>query len=327
MSHPDSPAGAAEPVAITATEAPAEVVCVASWNADLVSHVARPIARGETLMASAFSISPGGKGSNAAVAAARQGARVALIARIGDDDFGRMGMTLWHAEGVATDHVEHAAGERSGVAQILVYDDGDNSIAVCPGAGSGLGSSQVLAAHGVLRSCRVVMASCEVPVEATLQAFRLAREAGAITLLNPAPARPLPEELLALVDVLTPNESELYQLAGAEHSGSLDAAANHLLAGGTGAVLVTLGAAGCRLYQGGQTPISLAGRSMPVLDTIGAGDTFTGTLAAALARGEPLASAMQWANAAAALSVTKHGAIDGIPARADVAALLNQVAR
>lgn len=330
MSHPDSPAGAAKPEAIetiAAAEAPAEVVCVASWNADLVSHVARPIARGETLMASAFSISPGGKGSNAAVAAARQGARVALIARIGDDDFGRMGMTLWHTEGIATDHVEHAAGERSGVAQILVYDDGDNSIAVCPGAGSGLGASQVQAAHGVLRGCRVVMASCEVPVEATLQAFRLAREAGAITLLNPAPARPLPEELLALVDVLTPNESELYQLAGAAHSGSVDAAANHLLAGGTGAVLVTLGAAGCRLYQGGQTPIGLAGRSMPVLDTIGAGDTFTGTLAAALARGEPLASAMQWANAAAALSVTRRGAIDGIPARADVAALMSQVAR
>ena len=115
-----------------------DVVCVASWNADLVSHVARPMARGETLLARTFGISPGGKGSNAAVAAARQGARVALIARIGDDDFGRMGMDLWKAEGIATAHVEQAAGERSGVAQILVYDDGDNSIAVCPGAGAGL---------------------------------------------------------------------------------------------------------------------------------------------------------------------------------------------
>ena len=97
-----------------------DVVCVASWNADLTSRVARPIARGETLLAHSFSISPGGKGSNAAVAAARQGARVALIARIGDDDFGRMGMDLWQAEGIATGHVERAMGERSGVAQILV---------------------------------------------------------------------------------------------------------------------------------------------------------------------------------------------------------------
>ena len=299
-----------------------DVVCVASWNADLVSHVARPMARGETLMALAFGISPGGKGSNAAVAAARQGANVALIARIGDDDFGRMGMDLWKAEGIATGHVEQAAGERSGVAQILVYDDGDNSIAVHPGAGAGLNARHALAATDLLSHCRVVMASCEVPVEATLQAFRLARQASALTVLNPAPARPLPEELLALVDVLTPNESELFELAGPGCAGSVDAAALALLAGGTRNVLVTLGAAGCRLYRSGQAPIDLAGRAMPVADTIGAGDTFTGSLAAALARGETLPAAMQWANAAAALSVTRHGAIAGIPTRAEVTALL-----
>ena len=301
-----------------------DVVCVASWNADLVSHVARPLARGETLMASAFSISPGGKGSNAAVAAARQGARVALIARIGDDEFGRMGLALWHGEGIATGHVECAPGERSGVAQILVYADGDNSIAVYPGAGAGLGARQVQAAGAVLAGCRVVMASCEVPLEAALQAFQMAHgSAGkALTILNPAPARPLPDELLARVDELTPNESELFQLAGAAHAGSIDAAAAQLLTRGVGAVLVTLGAAGCRLYQRDQVPVEVRGRLMPVRDTIGAGDTFTGALAAALARGEALAGAMQWANAAAALSVTRHGAIEGIPTLAAVAALL-----
>ncbi|WP_411886711.1 ribokinase [Polaromonas sp. YR568] len=300
----------------------ADVVCVASWNADLISRVARPVARGETLMASDFSISPGGKGSNAAVAAARQGARVALLARIGDDDFGRMGMALWHDEGIDTRHVEQAAGERSGVAQILVYDDGDNSIAVYPGAGTGLGARHAQAAATLLAGCRVVMASCEVPAEATLEAFRLARAAGALTLLNPAPARPLSDELISLVDVLTPNESELYLLAGPAHAGSADEAAAQLLARGARAVLVTLGAAGCRLYQAGHAPLTMPGRAMAVRDTIGAGDTFTGALAAALARGEPLAGAMQWANAAAALSVTRHGAIDGIPRLADVAALI-----
>jgi ribokinase len=303
-------------------ELKADVVCVASWNADLISRVQRPIARGETLMANDFSISPGGKGSNAAVAAARQGARVALIARIGDDDFGRMGMKLWHDEGIATTHVEQVAGERSGVAQILVYEDGDNSIAVYPGAGTGLAARHAQAAQQVLACCRVVMASCEVPADATLEAFRLARDAGAITILNPAPARPLSDELLALVDVLTPNESELYLLAGAAHAGSVDDAAQQLLGRGTRAVLVTLGAAGCRLYQAGQPPASLPGRSMAVHDTIGAGDTFTGALAAALARGEPLPVAMQWANAAAALSVTRHGAVDGMPSSAETAALL-----
>ncbi len=302
----------------------ADVICIASWNADLTSHVARPMVRGETLMASAFNISPGGKGSNAAVAAARQGARVALIARIGDDDFGRMGLDLWHKEGIATDHVERAAGERSGVAQILVFDDGDNSIAVHPGAGSGLNAQHVLAACRLIAGCKVVMASCEVPLEATLKAFQIAREAGVKTILNPAPARPLPAGLLGLVDILTPNESELYQLAGTGHTDTLHNAANHLLAQGVGTVLVTLGSKGCALYQTGSEPITLPGRHMPVADTIGAGDTFTGSLAASLARGVPVASAMQWANAAAALSVTRRGAVAGIPLLAEVAALLPQ---
>lgn len=302
----------------------ADVVCIASWNADLTSHVARPMARGETLMASAFSISPGGKGSNAAVAAARQGARVALIARIGDDDFGRMGLALWQAEGIATDCVERATGERSGVAQILVYDDGDNSIAVHPGAGSGLHPQHVLAARSLIEDCKVVMASCEVPLEATLKAFQIARAAGVKTILNPAPACPLPAGLLALVDILTPNESELCQLAGADHADSVHNAANHLLTQDVGAVLVTLGSRGCALYQTGCEPITLPGRHMLVADTIGAGDTFTGSLAASLARGVPLAQAILWANAAAALSVTRHGAIAGIPLLAEVAALLTE---
>ena len=124
-----------------------DVVSIASFNADLVARVARPIARGETLRASAFEIAPGGKGSNAAVAAARQGARVALVARIGDDEFGAIGIDLWRAEGIDTTHVEIAAGETSGVAQIVVYDDGDNSIAVYAGATSGLTARQSQAAR------------------------------------------------------------------------------------------------------------------------------------------------------------------------------------
>jgi ribokinase len=120
---------------------------------------------------------------------------------------------LWRAEGIATDHVEVADGETSGVAQILVYDDGDNSIAVFPGASAGLGARHAQAARAPLSSCRVVMASCEVPLAATMEAFRIAREAGAATVLNPAPAHPLPDELLGLVDVLTPNEGEVPILA------------------------------------------------------------------------------------------------------------------
>lgn len=300
----------------------ADVVSIASWNADLVSRVPRPIACGETLKASAFEITPGGKGSNAAVAAARQGARVALIARVGDDDFGRMGLELWRAEGIATEHVEMAAGETSGVAQIMVYDDGDNSIAVYAGASAGLGARHARAARKTLGSCRVVMASCEVPLAATLEAFRIAREGGATTVLNPAPAQPLPDEIVALTDVLTPNEAEAPIVAALAPDAPVDAAAHALLGRGARAVLVTLGAAGCMLYRRGVPPHGQIGRRMTVVDTIGAGDTFTGALAAALARGEALPEAMRWANAAAALSVSGRGAIGGMPTLAQVAALL-----
>jgi len=300
----------------------ADVVCIASWNADLVSRVPRPIARGETLASSQFEITPGGKGSNAAIAAARQRASVALIARIGNDDFGRMGLDLWRAEGIGTGGVEVAEGETSGVAQILVYDDGDNSIAVFAGASAGLGARHAQAARETLASCRVAMASCEVPLAATMEAFRIARDAGAVTVLNPAPARPLPDELLALTDVLTPNESEAPILAAAAPNAPVDVAAQALLARGAKAVVVTLGAAGCMLYRAGCAPHGIIGRRMTVVDTIGAGDTFTGALAAAMARGEPLPEAMRWANTAAALSVTGRGAIGGMPTLDQVRVLL-----
>ena len=300
-----------------------DVVSIASWNADLVSRVPRPIARGESLLATSFEISPGGKGSNAAVAAARQGARVAVIARVGDDDFGRMALDLWRAEGIATAHVEQVPGERSGVAQIHVFDDGDNSISVYRGAGAGLSERHARAAREALESCRVVMAPCEVPMAALQASFAIARAAGALTVLNPAPACALPDGLLALVDVLTPNESELRLIAGLAPDAPVDTAAQALLAGGAKAVLVTLGAAGCKLWREGAPVLHLPGRHMEVVDTIGAGDTFTGALAAALAHDIASGSGAPRANAAA-LSVTGRGAIAGMPGRARVAALLAQ---
>jgi ribokinase len=300
----------------------ADVVCLASWNADLVSRVERPIERGQTVFASAFDISPGGKGSNAAVAAARQGARVAVVARIGDDDFGRMALELWQREGIATQHVEVVAGERSGVAQILVYDGGDNSIAVFRGAGEGLSTRHAEAARSTIAAARVVMAPNEVPTAVTLAAFRIARDSRVRTLLNPAPAQALPDELLALIDVLTPNEGELRLVAGVSADAPLDAAAQALLQRGVGAVLVTLGARGARLYRPQQAPLEVPGWRVEVIDTIGAGDTCTGALAAALAAGLELPAALLRANAAAALSVTGRGAIMAMPTRSQVDALL-----
>lgn len=277
-----------------------DVLCIASWNADLISRVPRPIARGETLHASAFEILPGGKGSNAAIACARQGARVAVVARIGDDAFGRMALEVWKREGIDTTHIQTTREQPSGVAQVLVYEDGDNSIAVAAGANAGLSISTI-------PDARIVVSSCEVPLEATRAAFALARKAGATTVLNPAPARELPAELIVLCDVLVANETEFAQLPDTT---------------GVKAIVVTLGARGCRLLRPNGTSLELPAHPVRVVDTVGAGDTFVGALAAALARGDALERALAWANAAAGLSVTGRGALGGMPTRDAVAGLL-----
>ena len=298
---------------------PVDVVCVASWNVDLIAHIPQPLERGQTRMANAFERLPGGKGSNAAIAAARQGTQVGLIARIGDDDFGQMGLDLWAHEGIDSQHVVRGAGETNGTALILVYEDGDNSIAVYPGAGAGLSATQVQSASGMLANARVVMASCEVPLAATQRAFEIARAHGVLTLLNPAPAMPLPDGLWPLIDVLTPNEGELLMLTG---SADIDTAAHQLLQRGVGAVVVTLGERGCILFQPDSLPLQVGGHAMQVVDTIGAGDTFSGTLAAALARQMPWPEAIRWANAAAALSTQARGAVTAMPTADHVQAWL-----
>lgn len=299
----------------------AEVVCIASWNVDLMAQVGEPLARGQTLLASHFERLPGGKGSNAAIAAARQGARVGLVARVGGDDFGQMGLDLWEREGIDSRHVQRAQGQANGTALILVYPDGDNSIAIYPGAGSGLDAQQVEQARDMIAGARLVMASCEVPLSATQAAFGWARAQGVITLLNPAPAMALPDALWPLIDVLTPNEGELHQLAGVE---STDRAAQALLARGVGALVVTLGARGCRLYRDGHAPVAVAGHAVDVVDTVGAGDTFTGALAAALARRSDWPQALASANAAAALSTQGRGAVATMPSLAQVQRWLDQ---
>ena len=180
-------------------------------------------------------------------------------------------------------------------------------------------AAHVRAASTLLSQARVVMSSCEVPLAATQAAFEIARAHGVLTLLNPAPALPLPDTLWPLVDVLTPNEGELLLLADAT---DIDSAAKRLLQKGVGALVVTLGERGCALFRPGADPVVMPGHAMQVVDTIGAGDTFTGTLAAALARQTPWPDALQWANAAAALSTQAHGAVTAMPTRLAVQSLL-----
>lgn len=311
------------------------VVCLASWNVDFMARIAQPLARGQTVMSPQLQRLPGGKGSNAAVACARQGAQVCVIARVGDDDLGQMALSLWTQEGMNIGHVVRAKGESSGVALIMVYDDGDNSIAVYPGAGAGMTAQHVLAAQPQIAQAQVLVSNCEVPLAATQAAFECARKNGVLTLLNPAPANPVPDTLWPLVDVLTPNEGELLAHTG-EHD--VAAAAQVLLQRGVGAVVVTLGAQGCCLYRAGLAPLAVAGHAVRVVDTVGAGDTFTGTLAAALAAvraghtEKPQTQEWQaiWpqalaqANAAAALSTQAVGAVSAMPTLEAVRAWLAQ---
>ena len=304
---------------------PARIVCVACWNVDLTLRVPHLPARGETLFGDAFTIGPGGKGSNVAVGAARQGAQVDVIARLGDDDFGRRALPFWQAEGIGTEHVGVAAGEPNAVASILVAADGENQIAVFPGAGFRLGAAQVQAARMAFEQATVVTLPLEIQDEAVGAALQLARDCGVRTVLNPAPARPLPPEWFTRVDVLTPNALEARQLCGLASDAAIDTAqlGERLLALGVGAVVMTCGAKGAWVFENGQAPLHVAPFAVRAVDTVGAGDAFNAGLCVALAEGASLTEAARFASATAALATTREGAALAMPRRAEVDKLIN----
>lgn len=305
------------------------VTCVACWNVDLVTRVERLPAPGETVFGDAFSTGPGGKGSNVAVGLARLGADVAIVARLGDDAHGRSALPFWRDEGIDCSFVSTAAGEANAVASILVAADGENSIAVYRGAGFRLGAADVRAARRAFERARVVTLPLELQDEAVGAALVLARACGARSVLNPAPARALPEAWLGLVDVLVPNALEARQLAGLPPDAPIGPAelGARLLARGVGAVVMTAGAQGAWLFEPGHAPSPVEPFSVPAIDTVGAGDAFNAGLAMALAEDAPLSDAVRFASAAAALATTRHGAALAMPQRDEVDALIRRAAR
>lgn len=294
------------------------VAVVGSLNLDLVVPVPRHPLPGETVLGGDHFANPGGKGANQAVAAARLGRRVAMVGRVGDDDAGRTLLSALAADGVDASHVRVTEGTASGIALITVDASGENAIVVSPGANALVAPTDVDAAAGVLAGAAVTLLQLEIPLDAVVAAARAAR---GTVVLNPAPARSLPRELLRAVDVLVPNRAELAALAGErEPPVSLDDLGR--LAGrvdGPRVVVVTLGANGALVVKGG-APTHVPGVPVDPVDTTAAGDSFCGALADALARGDALGPAVRWAVRAAAITVTRPGAQRSMPSRAEVLA-------
>lgn len=295
-----------------------KIVVVGSSNTDMVARVPALPRPGQTVLGTSFEIAPGGKGANQAVAAARLGGEVTFVARVGADLFGERAVRGFEADGIRTDTIARDPEAPSGVALIGVDEiTGENSIIVAPGANARLSPADIDNAAGAIAKADILVCQLEVPLEAVQRALTIARKAGVRTILNPAPARPLPSELLGYVSYLTPNETEAVELAGILEENP-HRAAQKLLAAGVGAVVVTLGADGALVVD------SRGERRIPalvverVVDTTAAGDCFTGALAVALGEGRAVDEAAAFACQAAALSVTRAGAQPSLPYRAEV---------
>ena len=302
----------------------ARVTVAGSLNMDLVARVLRMPQPGETIIGGDFHNVPGGKGANQAVAAARLGADVSMVGRVGQDGFADALLEALKADGIDHSHVILDPEAATGVALIVVDDAGQNSIVVVSGANGRFSPSDVDAAEDVIADADVLLLQLESPVETVNRATQVARAHDVRVILNPAPAQELPETLLAGIDVLVPNESETALLSGmpVEDVSQAEEAAAALLELGVGTVILTLGGRGALLAQGVGAEHVPAFAVEPV-DTTAAGDAFVGGFAVALAEGRRMAEAVRWGNAAGALATTKIGAQPSLPTRQAVERLLS----
>ncbi|MGD8626690.1 MAG: ribokinase [Anaerolineae bacterium] len=303
----------------------AKITVVGSLNMDLVARAARLPQPGETILGHDFRTVPGGKGANQAVAAARLGARVTMVGRVGDDAFGDQLIENLAASGVDHSLVGRDAQAATGVALIVVDDGGQNSIVVAPGANGRLTPSDVEAAEAAIAGSDALLLQLESPLESVVRAAEMAHAHGVRVILNPAPARALPASLLSRVEVLIPNESEAALLASmpAGDRAEATAAALALQKRGVGQVVVTLGARGA-LLAGGEGVTHFAAFAVTPVDTTAAGDAFVGSFAVALAEGRSPAGAVRRGNAAGALAASKPGAQPSLPTRQELEALVGQ---
>lgn len=302
-----------------------KIVVVGSSNTDMIVKVAHLPKPGETILGGEFTKAAGGKGANQAVAAARSGGKVAFIAKIGDDIFGESALEGFKNDCINVEYILKDQFAPSGVAQIFVSEeDGENCIAVASGANANLSVGDITKFRDVISSSEILLAQLETPIETITEAIKIAKESGAITVLNPAPAQKLPDDLFRNLTLLTPNETEAELLTGVKvvDEKSAREASEKLKIKGVESIIITLGSKGAFIDHDGETYM-VSGYEVEVIDTTAAGDVFNGALAASLAERRPFKDAVQFANAAAALSVTKLGAQPSIPAKKEILEFLN----
>jgi ribokinase len=296
-----------------------KLVVLGSVNADHVLQVSTFPRPGETLHGHSYQIIPGGKGANQAVAAARLHADVAFIACVGDDHFGIDIKSNFAAEGINNQAVMVVPDTPTGIAMIQVADTGENSICISAEANAHLTPEKLQPHHDLIRNADALLMQLENPLNTIEAAALMAHQAGTSVILNPAPAQPLSDKLLSLIDIITPNETEAELLTGiaVTNMASADLAANELHKKGIDTVLITLGRQGVWLSQKGQGE-QIKGFKVKATDTTAAGDTFNGAFITALQSGKDTHSSILFAHAAAAISVTRMGAQTSIPSLQEV---------
>lgn len=287
----------------------AKIVVIGSASMDLVVTSTKRPGAGETVLGDSFKTVPGGKGANQAVAAARLGAEVTMIGRVGEDSFGEMILSNLKSNGVMTDHVEPVTGMESGTAHIILAE-GDNSIVVVKSANDRITPEYVDQAVEVIQAADIVLIQQEIPEETVIHVSELCAKYQVPLMLNPAPARPVPSSVIERAAYITPNEHEAAILFGDESLGDV-------LRRYPNKLIVTEGKRGVRYYDGLQEVV-VPGYKVEAVDTTGAGDTFNGAFAVALSEGMSIADSLRFANRAASLSVMKFGAQGGMPSRLEV---------
>jgi ribokinase len=302
------------------------IVVVGSSNTDMIIKVPRIPKPGETILGGTFSTAAGGKGANQAIAAVRAGGNVSFVARVGNDIFGKEAIKGFKKDGLNIDHVIIDKNTPSGIAEIFVAEDGENIIAVASGANANLSPDDIKSAEKIITKADILVVQLESPLDSVLTATRIAHENGVRVILNPAPAQSLEEEYFKYLSILTPNESETEILTGiaVTEEESAKEAAHVLLGKGVETVIITIGRNGAFLVKSDCIKL-ISGFNVNAVDTTGAGDVFNGTLAVALAEKKSLEQAILFANAAAALSVTKLGAQCSVPQRREIEKMIYNI--